>query len=102
MISLLKFSCYFSLYILILVHHRFSEFYFPIFSSIDLTNITAAVYSTELCKRLRAFLSALPPSSPQAHVNELLVAAADFERDLESWNIRFVKETSPMLMQNAI
>ncbi|KAJ1383867.1 hypothetical protein SESBI_43006 [Sesbania bispinosa] len=56
-------------------------------SSIDLTNITAAVYSSELCKRLRTFLSAWPPSSPQAHVNELLVATADFERDLESWNI---------------
>jgi len=67
-----------------------SEIYFPIFSSIDLTNITAAVYSTELCKRLRAFLSALPPSSPHAHVNELLVATADFERSFESWNIRFV------------
>ncbi|RDX71907.1 hypothetical protein CR513_48678, partial [Mucuna pruriens] len=67
-------------------HHTIhGQHIFP--SSIDLTNITAAVYSTELCKRLRAFLSALPPSSPQAHVNELLVATADFERDLESWNI---------------
>ncbi|XP_061344092.1 uncharacterized protein LOC133290055 [Gastrolobium bilobum] len=56
-------------------------------SSIDLTNITAAVYSTELSNRLRTFLSAWPPSSPQTHVNELLVAIADFERDLESWNI---------------
>ncbi|KAG2390645.1 hypothetical protein LR48_Vigan07g007500 [Vigna angularis] len=66
-------------------HTIHGQHIFP--SSIDLTNITAAVYSTELCKRLRAFLSALPPSSPQAHVNELLVAAADFERDFESWNI---------------
>ncbi|MED6106296.1 hypothetical protein PIB30_003706 [Stylosanthes scabra] len=56
-------------------------------SSIDLTNITAAVYSTELCNRLRTFLSAWPPSCPQTHVNELLTATADFERDLESWNI---------------
>ncbi|XP_025667604.1 uncharacterized protein [Arachis hypogaea] len=56
-------------------------------SSIDLTNITAAVYSTELCNRLRTFLSAWPPSCPQAHVNELLTATADFERHLESWNI---------------
>ncbi|XP_050903449.1 uncharacterized protein LOC127117468 isoform X1 [Lathyrus oleraceus] len=59
-------------------------------SSIDLAKITAAIYSTELCKRLKTFLSAWPPSSPQAHVNELLVATADFERDLESWNIRFL------------
>ncbi|XP_027940436.1 uncharacterized protein LOC114194437 isoform X1 [Vigna unguiculata] len=66
-------------------HTTHGQHIFP--SSIDLTNITAAVYSTELCKRLRAFLSALPPSSPQAHVNELLVATADFERDFESWNI---------------
>ncbi|GAU17627.1 hypothetical protein TSUD_255020 [Trifolium subterraneum] len=59
--------------------------------SIDLANITAAIYSTELCKRLRTFLSAWPPSSPQTHVNELLVATADFERDLESWNISSVQ-----------
>ncbi|KAJ6880616.1 hypothetical protein NC652_033831 [Populus alba x Populus x berolinensis] len=56
-------------------------------SSIDLSNIAAAVYSTELCNRLRIFLSACPPSSPQPHVNELLIAIADFERDLELWNI---------------
>ncbi|KAH1062962.1 hypothetical protein AAZX31_02G291000 [Glycine max] len=70
-------------------HTIHGQHIFP--SSIDLTNITAAVYSTELGKRLRAFLSALPPSSPQAHVNELLVATADFERDLESWNISLVQ-----------
>lgn len=62
-----------------------SQNIFP--SSIDLTNITASVYSTELCNRLRSFLSSWPPSSPQPHVNELLVATADFERDLELWNI---------------
>ncbi|KAK2647676.1 hypothetical protein Ddye_015165 [Dipteronia dyeriana] len=56
-------------------------------SSIDLSNIAAAVYSTELCNRLRSFLAAWPASSPLSHVNELLVAVADFERDLESWNI---------------
>ncbi|KAE8075472.1 hypothetical protein FH972_014188 [Carpinus fangiana] len=56
-------------------------------SSVDLSNIAAAVYSTELCNRLRGFLAAWPPSSPQPHVTELLIATADFERDLESWNI---------------
>ncbi|KAJ0052673.1 hypothetical protein Pint_01782 [Pistacia integerrima] len=56
-------------------------------SSIDLSNIAAAVYSTELCNRLRGFLAAWPASSPLPHVNELLVAVADFERHLESWNI---------------
>lgn len=61
------------------------------YSSIDLSNITAAVYSIELCGRLRAFLAAWPPPSPLPHVNELLKATAEFERDLASWNIRFVK-----------
>nr|XP_027063036.1 uncharacterized protein LOC113689466 isoform X1 [Coffea arabica] len=59
-------------------------------SSIDLANITATVYSTELCTRLRAFLSAWPPSSPMPYVNGLLIATADFERNLESWNISAV------------
>ncbi|XP_047333688.1 uncharacterized protein LOC124937465 [Impatiens glandulifera] len=56
-------------------------------SSIDLSNITASVYGNELFKRLKAFLSTWPPSGPMAHVNELLVATADFERKLEAWNI---------------
>lgn len=58
-------------------------------SSIDLSSITASVYSTELCKRLKNFLAAWPPSSPSPQVNELLIAAADFERNLDSWNISF-------------
>lgn len=71
-------------------HHTVhGQHIFP--SSIDLANITAAIYSTELCKRLKTFLSAWPPSNPQQHVNELLVATADFERDLESWNISSVQ-----------
>ncbi|XP_076924679.1 uncharacterized protein LOC143587208 [Bidens hawaiensis] len=56
-------------------------------SSIDLSSITAAVYSSELCKRLKGFLATWPFSSPLPHVNELLIATADFERNLESWNI---------------
>lgn len=56
-------------------------------SSVDLSNITAAVYSTELYRRISAFLAAWPPSSPLPYVNELLKATADFERDLESWNL---------------
>ncbi|XXG63082.1 hypothetical protein AAC387_Pa05g1348 [Persea americana] len=59
-------------------------------SSIDLPNIAASVYSIELCNRLRGFLSSCPPSSPSPHVTELLIAAADFERDLQSWNISLV------------
>ncbi|CAN6479606.1 unnamed protein product [Victoria cruziana] len=56
-------------------------------SSIDLPNIAAAVYSTELCNRLRSFLVACPPSGPSPHVTELLLATADFEGSLFSWNI---------------
>lgn len=67
---------------------------FLFFSSIDLSSITSAVYSVELSKRLRGFLAAWPPSSPMPHVNELLVAVSDFERSLESWNIRFTNLTS--------
>ncbi|WCJ37293.1 hypothetical protein M5689_018443 [Euphorbia peplus] len=66
----------------IMIHN---QHVFP--SSIDLSNITASVYSSELCNRLRSFLSAWPPSSPQSHVNELLTSIADLERDLELWGI---------------
>ncbi|KAG9448831.1 hypothetical protein H6P81_008796 [Aristolochia fimbriata] len=59
-------------------------------SSIDLPNLAASVYSAELCNRLRGFLSACPPSGPLLHVTELLMATADFERDLISWNISLV------------
>jgi hypothetical protein len=61
---------------------------FSPFSSIDLPNIAASLYSTELCKRLKGFLSASPPSRPLQHVAELLIATADFERDLDSWQLR--------------
>ncbi|XP_020266382.1 uncharacterized protein LOC109841860 [Asparagus officinalis] len=56
-------------------------------SSIDLPNISASLYSTELCKRLRSFLASCPPSKPSTHVTKLLIAAADFERNLASWSI---------------
>ncbi|KAJ1278382.1 hypothetical protein BS78_04G075200 [Paspalum vaginatum] len=57
-------------------------------SSIDLPNIAASLYSTELCKRLKGFLSSSPPSRPVQHVAELIIATADFERDLDSWQVR--------------
>ncbi|KAL9251281.1 hypothetical protein AKJ16_DCAP03463 [Drosera capensis] len=56
-------------------------------SAIDLPKIASGVYSAELGRKLRRFLAACPPSSPLPHVNELLVATTDFERNLESWNI---------------
>ncbi|TYH72274.1 hypothetical protein ES332_D05G242800v1 [Gossypium tomentosum] len=60
-------------------------------SFIDLPNLSASIYSTELCSRLRAFLLACPPSGPSPPVAELVIATADFQRDLSSWNISHVK-----------
>ncbi|GAA0163543.1 hypothetical protein LIER_19381 [Lithospermum erythrorhizon] len=60
-------------------------------SSIDLPSITATVYSTELSRRLAGFLAMWPPSSPLPHVNDLLTATADFERNLQSWNISIIQ-----------
>lgn len=80
---------------LLFQHYLFllTHTYIFLFSSIDLSNIAAAVYSTELCSRLRGFLTAWPASSPLPHVNELLIAVADFERHLELWNIRLPEKT---------
>ncbi|KDP41462.1 hypothetical protein JCGZ_15869 [Jatropha curcas] len=60
-------------------------------SFIDLPNLSSSIYSTELCNRLRAFLLACPPTGPSPHVAELVIATADFQRDLASWNISHVK-----------
>ncbi|XXG86523.1 hypothetical protein AAC387_Pa11g1398 [Persea americana] len=60
-------------------------------SFIDLPNTSASIYSAELCNRLRAFLIACPPSSPSPPVADLLIATADFQRDLDSWNICAIK-----------
>ncbi|XP_057986527.1 uncharacterized protein LOC110641989 [Hevea brasiliensis] len=46
---------------------------------------------TELCNRLRAFLLACPPSGPSPPVAELVIATADFQKDLANWNIGPVK-----------
>ncbi|XP_059637232.1 uncharacterized protein LOC132279312 [Cornus florida] len=60
-------------------------------SFIDLPSLSASIYSAELCSRLRAFLIAYPPTGPSPHVAELVIATADFQRDLASWNITPVK-----------
>ncbi|KAG0598827.1 hypothetical protein M758_12G103500 [Ceratodon purpureus] len=57
-------------------------------SSIDLPNITAGIYGVELANRLRSFLVACPPSSPSPPVTDLMLATADFQRDLATWSIR--------------
>nr|GLL48126.1 uncharacterized protein LOC109170389 [Ipomoea trifida] len=60
-------------------------------SFIDLPNLSSAIYSAELCSRLRAFLIACPPTGPSPHVTALVIATSDFQRDLANWNIKPVK-----------
>ncbi|KAG2698798.1 hypothetical protein I3760_07G165000 [Carya illinoinensis] len=60
-------------------------------SFVDLPNLSSSIYSTELCNRLRAFLIACPPTGPSPPVAELVIATADFQRDLASWNISPIK-----------
>lgn len=56
-------------------------------SFVDLPNLAASIYSVELSNRLRAFLVACPPAGPASPVSDLVVATADFQKDLSSWNI---------------
>ncbi|KAL1144411.1 hypothetical protein V6Z11_A11G229300 [Gossypium hirsutum] len=60
-------------------------------SFIDLPNLSAPIYSADLCSRLRAFLVSCPPPGPSRPVIELVIATADFQRDLSSSNIKPVK-----------
>ncbi|CAH8364024.1 unnamed protein product [Eruca vesicaria subsp. sativa] len=60
-------------------------------SFLDLPNLSASIYSTDLCNRLRTFLVACPPSGPSPAVAELVVATSDFQRDLSSWNIGHIQ-----------
>lgn len=60
-------------------------------SFVDLPNLSASIYSTELCNRLRAFLISCPPTGPASPVAELVIATSDFQRDLSGWNINPIK-----------
>ncbi|KAK6237922.1 hypothetical protein QUC31_003391 [Theobroma cacao] len=60
-------------------------------SFVDLPNLSAPIYSVDLCSKLRAFLVACPPPGPSPPVIELVIATADFQRDLSSWNINPIK-----------
>ncbi|KAL5558530.1 hypothetical protein UlMin_034741 [Ulmus minor] len=60
-------------------------------SFIDLPNLSSSIYSTDLCSRLRAFLIACPPTGPSPPVADLVIATADFQRDLANWNISPIK-----------
>ncbi|KAK6150355.1 hypothetical protein DH2020_015287 [Rehmannia glutinosa] len=60
-------------------------------SFIDLPNLSSSIYSTELYNRLRTFLVSCPPAGPSPPVVELVIATADFQRDLSLWNISYIK-----------
>ncbi|KAG8383591.1 hypothetical protein BUALT_Bualt04G0029700 [Buddleja alternifolia] len=60
-------------------------------SFIDLPNLSSSIYSTELYSRLRAFLNSCPPAGPSPPVVELVIATADFQRDLSLWNVSYIK-----------
>ncbi|KAL6575879.1 hypothetical protein OROHE_000350 [Orobanche hederae] len=60
-------------------------------SFMDLPNLSSSIYSTELYSRLRAFLVSCPPPGPSPPVVELVIATADFQRDLSLWNISYIK-----------
>ncbi|KAL9667324.1 hypothetical protein QQ045_001676 [Rhodiola kirilowii] len=60
-------------------------------SFIDLPNLSASIYSTELSNRMRAFLIACPPTGPSPPVTELVIATSDLQRDIDSWGINPIK-----------
>ncbi|KAJ1699717.1 hypothetical protein LUZ63_008229 [Rhynchospora breviuscula] len=60
-------------------------------SFVDLPHLAANIYCAELGNRLRAFLIACPPTGPSPPVADLVIATADFQKDLSSWNIRSEK-----------
>ncbi|XP_020586710.1 uncharacterized protein LOC110028968 [Phalaenopsis equestris] len=61
-------------------------------SFLTLRNISASIYSVELCKRMREFLIAFPPAGPSPPVTDLVIATADFQKDLGNWNMGHVKD----------
>ncbi|KAK9713111.1 hypothetical protein RND81_06G003500 [Saponaria officinalis] len=60
-------------------------------SFLDLPNLTSSIYSVELSTKLRSFLKACPPTGPSSPVTDLVIAVADFERDLTLWYINHIK-----------
>ncbi|KAG6472656.1 hypothetical protein ZIOFF_070131 [Zingiber officinale] len=63
----------------------------PYCSFLDLPNLSASIYSVELSTRLRSLLVTCPPGGPSQPVADVVIATADFEKDLTSWNICPVK-----------
>ncbi|XAR73471.1 hypothetical protein NMG60_11007444 [Bertholletia excelsa] len=60
-------------------------------SFLELPDLSSSIYSVDLCNRLSEFLVACPPTGPSPPVAELVMAVADFQKDLASWNINPIK-----------
>ncbi|MFS8017674.1 hypothetical protein Hanom_Chr15g01383191 [Helianthus anomalus] len=58
---------------------------------LDLPNLSSALYSLELCNRMRGFLTLCPPISLSPPVTDLIITTCDFQKDLAYWNISPVK-----------
>lgn len=72
------------------LYYSLPAFYFVECSFVDLPHLAANIYCAELGNRLRAFLVKCPPSSPSPPVADLVIATADFQKDLTGWNIRYI------------
>ncbi|KAI7732816.1 hypothetical protein M8C21_014062, partial [Ambrosia artemisiifolia] len=60
-------------------------------SFLDLPNLSSALYSFELCNRMRGFLTSCPPISLSPPVTDLIITTCEFQKDLTYWNISPVK-----------
>lgn len=55
---------------------------------IDLPDLSAAIYRTDLLKILMEYLTSWPPPSPSPQVVDLVITTADFEADLTRWKLK--------------
>ncbi|KAL0736173.1 hypothetical protein Bca4012_012383 [Brassica carinata] len=58
---------------------------------IDLPDLSAAIYRTDLLKILMEYLITWPPPSPCPQVVDLVITTADFEADLTRWKLNPIK-----------
>nr|VDD34137.1 unnamed protein product [Brassica oleracea] len=58
---------------------------------IDLPDLSAAIYRTDLLKILIEYLISWPPPSPSPQVVDLVITTADFEADLTRWKLNPIK-----------
>ncbi|KAG5377066.1 hypothetical protein IGI04_041662 [Brassica rapa subsp. trilocularis] len=58
---------------------------------INLPDLSAAIYRTDLLKILIEYLITWPPPSPSPQVVDLVITTADFEADLTRWKLNPIK-----------